>query len=491
MSVGIAVEDVTVSLAGKRVLQSITWTLEPGRHWAVLGPNGAGKSTFLRLLRGDVRPEQTSSGESKGRCLWIIDGKTDASPLAIKPVARTISAEQHRLYVRKEWNFSGLELIVSAFSDSLLPSPPEPGQIETATAVAESLGAAYLLKRQINAMSQGQFRLVLLARAMASSPKLLLFDEPFDGLDNTTRGVLHAALDKAAQTATLIVSAHRDADVPSCVTHILRLRNGKAESSAVEARSTGTPSRPAPLRSPAPFARASRNPAEARPDDDSEYALRLQNVAVYVDREKVLHDLDWDVRLGESWRISGVNGSGKSTLLRLVAGLEHAALGGTLHWFGAERPPLETRLRETGYVSDSLHATYMYDVTGLELVLSGFDGSVGIWRKFTKKERDEAFRRLEFLGLSAMAHTPMSRLSSGTARRFFLARALVGPVRLLLLDEPCSGLDAPSREQFIAAVDAVLASGVQCLYVSHHDEDLPAGVARELRLDQGKIVEIK
>ncbi|MDL2209836.1 ATP-binding cassette domain-containing protein [Desulfovibrio sp. OttesenSCG-928-O18] len=487
----IAVAGVSVTLAGRPALRSVNWALGPGEHWAVLGPNGAGKSTFLRLLRGDVRADQTVTGDTKGTVTWNVEGENDTSPLVIKPVARLVSAEQHRMYVREGWNITGLGLIVSAFTDSLLPSPMDAAMESAATRVAQNLGAAHLLGQRIATMSQGQLRLVLLARAMASAPRLLLLDEPFDGLDAVSRKTLHNAVNAAAATASVVLTAHRARDIPGCVTHALRLEKGRVTQCGQV--SEGLPETEPGAKSDAPRVKAISFPPEQKcaADPAAPYALELENADVYVDRAKILHGLTWKLPAGENWRIDGPNGSGKSTLLRLVAGLEHVALGGSLRWFGQEHPPLETRLRETGYLSDLLHATYTYDVTGLDLVLSGFDGSVGLWRKPTRAEREEARQRIDFLGLTPMARTPVSRLSSGTARRFFLARALVGPVRLLLLDEPCSGLDESARDQFQAALDAVLASGVQCLYVSHHDADVPPRVTHELLLDQGRITGTK
>ena len=480
-SLRIDVAAVTVSLAGKTALDSVTWSLDGHEHWAFLGANGAGKSTLLKLLRGDVRPDQTSDGNKLGSCIWTIDGEAETSPLAIKPLARMVSAEQQRLYMRRGWNITGLGMVLSGLTNSLLPSPADESQTATAGSLAAELGAADLMDMNVNAMSQGQLRLILLARAMVSRPALLLLDEPFDGLDTVTRGVMHAAVDTASESASVIVSAHRADDLPRCLTHALSLENGRVVSCGPlpsVSHEQHIASRPdAPLPKPLP-----------RPVRSGRYALEMDTVDVYVDRAKVLHGISWRLPEGENWRIAGPNGSGKSTLLRLIAGLEHVALGGEFFWFGMRHPSLEARLRETGYLSDRLHAAYTYDVTGLELVLSGFDGSVGLWRTFSGKEKDEARHWINFLGLSAMAATPVSRLSSGTARRFFLARALVGPVRLLLLDEPCSGLDAPSRDLFLAGLDAVLASGVQCLYVSHHDSDVPHKVTHELVLDAGTIV---
>ena len=514
---GLDVSLGTASPSGRPALRGINWTLNDDEHWAVLGPNGAGKSTFLRLLRGDVRPAQTPQGGRIGTCTWTVGGEEDASPLVIKPLARMVSAEQQRIYTREGWRINGQELILSGFTDSLLPSFPDAWHLETAQATARELGAETLLDRGVTAMSQGQLRLVLLARAMVTKPRLLLLDESFDGLDKKNRDILHNAVNQAARTATIICTAHRKADLPACITHIMRLREGAMTSCGpVHSEAETPPHKTAPslahMASPAiaPPLASGPSPSQGTGQTDTPNlpqtlppaiaavrpttgpnapcALELQNVDVYVDREKVLHNLIWRVAAGENWRVSGSNGSGKSTLLRLIAGLEHVALGGSLRWFGLEHPPLETRRKETGYLSDLLHATYTYDLTGLELTTTGFEGSVGIWQPVTKKQLATAKEWIRFLGLTAMAHTPVSRLSSGTARRFFLARALVGSPRLLLLDEPCSGLDADARAQFLASLNAVLTAGVQCLYVSHHDSDVPAAITHELRLEAGRIV---
>ncbi len=489
----ITLRGVSVSLGGRPVLRDLTWTLRGGEHWAVLGPNGAGKSTFLRLLRGDLRPDPTTAGGRAGSCTWNVDGTEDASPLAIKPLARLVSAEQHRTYVREAWRIDGMGLILSGFTDSLLPSFSGAAQERAAARLARRLGAAPLLRMAVTSMSQGQLRLALLARAMITKPKLLLLDEAFDGLDQAARAVLRDAVNQAARTAAVVCTAHRENDLPACITHVLRLRGGGIESAGPAAAAgeksaslfAGGGAAPSPVPLPFPPEISDR---KGKSGPEGVCTLELTDVDVYVNRAKVLHGLNWRVLPGENWRLAGPNGSGKSTLLRLIAGLEQVALGGSLRWFGQEHPPLEKRRRETGYLSDLLHAAYTYDLTGLELAATGFEGSVGIWKPISRKNFARAKEWVDFLGLSAMGRTLVSRLSSGTARRFFLARALVGSPRLLLLDEPCSGLDAESRAQFLASLATVMNAGVQCLYVSHHDGDVPAGITHELRLDAGRIV---
>ena len=476
----------SVSLGGKAILSEVTWSLTPGEHWLVLGPNGAGKSSFLRLLRGELRPDRGPGGAVAGTCVWNFSGREETSPLAARPVVRLVSAEQQRFYSRlaieQQWPMTGLSLVAGGFADALFSPATPPDEEAAAYRMLERFGGAAYAEKPVRALSQGQFRLLLLARAMVSAPAVLLLDEALDGLDSVSRELLFGAVEEAAQSASLICSAHRQADVPGCIGLALILDKGRIRYSGTRA---GLPV-------PDGLPRAARLPSlppapEAMPSGSSP-VLELENVSVYVDRVKVLHSLSWQVLAGENWRISGPNGAGKSTLVRLLAGLEQAAAGGAIRWFGGPRPSLEELQRRLGVVSDSLHALYGYDLSGEELVCSGFDGHIGLWREIRDAERAEARRWMEVLGIDDLAGRPISSFSSGTARRFFLARALAGRPRLLLLDEPCSGLDAPSRGLVLEALNEAMRCGVQCLYISHHDEDVPSLISRELCLEQCRIV---
>lgn len=474
---------------GKAALDGIDFQALPGEHWAVTGHNGAGKSTLLRLLRGELRPflDPERPAHLPPPVSWSFEGQADPSPLAVRPYASILSSELQRHYVRQGWLLTGEEVILSGLGDGfILYSPPTDGEREAVYELAKKLGADHLLAARAPNLSQGQLRLLLLARALIKKPRLLLLDEPTDGLDKVTRQTLFDAVDEAAaEGAGVICAIHRGEDLPGCVNRLLELENGRiVRREALVDRAAQLPRHPVrDLDLP---------PVRRKPPEQNLPVFTLTGADVYLERKKILHGINWRVNPGEQWILSGPNGSGKSTLLRVIMGEEHVALGGSLEWFGGtQKPTLEERQRFTGAVSDWLRNRYLYDLTGEELIVSGLRGSIGLYRGSTPEEKKEADFWLEQLGLADMRNTRLEQMSEGTARRFLLARALAPRPSLLILDEPCSGLDASSRAQILSAIPTAMQAGVQVLFVSHSPADLAAVehlFTHELHLEGGRII---
>ena len=213
----------------------------------------------------------------------------------------------------------------------------------------------------------------------------------------------------------------------------------------------------------------------------------MQDVDVFSNRQKVLSDRSWTVKPGEQWIVSGSNGAGKSTLLRLLYGEEFAAFGGSLTWCGGMRPSLEELRTGVGYVSDRLQDTYDYDLQAEEVVISGLRGNIGLYHEPLPEERALALNWLERLGVAGYADQRFYDLSSGTARKVLLARALAGSPPVLLRDEPCSGLDRASRKLVLDALPLLAEIGVTIVCVSHHEQDRISLFTHELRLEKGKV----
>lgn len=479
------------------------------------------------------------------------DTRLDDAPLTGRALTALVAAAQQERYIRQGWDITGEELIVSgAFDTPLLYEDPTPTMRARASALAASLGAEELLSSPVPSLSQGQLRLLLVARALFRSPRLLLLDEVCDGLDSMARERVLDALTRAAATGvTLVVAAHRPEDLPGCVTQGIRLHDGRVTArgpvatlipplepaplapeaaqappvahpapqpddglregrspvadatcgpaTALDAADKDTPAPDAPLTAgmePTPAVTdAAGMPLAPASTDDGEVLLRVTRATVYVDRTPVLHDVNWTIRHGEQWAVIGPNGAGKSTLLRLLAGEEFAAAGGDVHLMpggcGEAVRGLTALRRHVAIVSDRLQAAYAYDVTAEECVLSGLHGTIGVYEQPSPEECEQVAYWLDALNVSQLSGRRIRTLSTGQLRRVLLARALVGDPLLLLLDEPCSGLDEATRDSFLHMLGDLTRRGVHLVLVTHHENDIIPETTHVLRLEAGQVVQ--
>ena len=494
----VTVNDVSLFLPGdsrqEMVLHHINWRVEHGRHCALLGPNGSGKSTLLRLLRGELWPAQ-------GHIYWHTPEGAEESPLAGRAMSALVSPAQQENYQRQAWDITGRDLLLTGLEDAplLYNQSGAWGDVEREAAVealAVRMKAQGLLSRDLPTLSQGQLRLLLLGRALLRAPALLLLDECTDGLDATHKKIFFDVLEEYSGRCTVILTAHRTGALPDWCAERRYISEGRLLDALP------------PI--PSAHGAGAGKPARAKPNRPVYSAtgrilLSLENVSVFIDRHEVLHNVTWSLHEGEHWRIAGANGSGKSTLLRLLAGDEFAAAGGAVsRWLpgrGGHVEMLADVRKGVRLVSDLSQALYGFTLSGLELVCSGFDNSIGLYRDFTEAERDEARRAIAGLfpegDAARVAGKSIRLLSSGQLRRLFLARALMGRPDILLLDEPCSGLDAESRARYLTLLDQLAAPaeagglGVHLIFVSHHGEDAPLCINREARMEDGRLTVLR
>ena len=488
----VEVERAFVTFPGMCALNDVSLVVRAGEHLAIRGGNGAGKSTLLRVLRGEQWLDQTRLAGggvgSRGRVVWHTPTGAESSPLAGRNMSALVSAAVQEAIVRQGWNLSGEELVAGGFADTAFPGgrrDPEQEAIIRSTAVL--LGAEDLLSRRVLALSQGQLRLLLAARALVRRVPLLLLDEVTEGLDAPACRRLLDALERVAEYATLVMTTHRPETLPAWIGRVVRMAAGRLIPDETPPREE------APPRETDAFSARGMTAEQTRISGGA--GVTLSHVTVYIEGTPVLHDLDWEIRPGENWAVIGGNGAGKSTLLRLLAGDEFAALGGSIrHRFpgrdqdaaaSAEPRRLEDLRRAVQLVSDLGQATYGYNVTGEELVVSGIDNTIGLYRESTGEERARAAALLKLVGASGLAAQRIR--TSGELRRLLLARALAGEPDLLLLDEPFSGLDAESREGFRLLLDTLARRGVQMVLVTHHPEDVIPAITRTLHLENGRI----
>jgi iron complex transport system ATP-binding protein len=181
------------------------------------------------------------------------------------------------------------------------------------------------------------------------------------------------------------------------------------------------------------------------------------------------------MRKKENWAVVGVNGAGKTSFMKLIFGELIPIDGGEVRWFDNEKhEPLIDARKRIGFVSADLQENYVPSTLCKNVVLSGSFSSIGLYKQASQKQRETAAYCMEFLGIRSLSNEPIGRISYGESRRILLARALVNHPDLLILDEPCSGLDIPTKELFLQTLKKLAKTKTQLIYVTHHiDEILP------------------
>ena len=218
--------------------------------------------------------------------------------------------------------------------------------------------------------------------------------------------------------------------------------------------------------------------------------LSYKNVSFKRDGREILKNINWEIKKGENWALLGLNGSGKSTLLSMIPAYTFATSGevsvfekkfGTCVWAEVKE--------KVGFVSSSLNtfSDSLNNQTLNNIVLSGKYNSIGIYQEITQKDREKANNIIKDFKLSHLKLNKYITLSQGEQRKTLLARAFMNEPSLLILDEPCSGLDIRAREIFLKTLEESK-SDIPFIYVTHQIEEIIPSITHVAILDNGEIV---
>lgn len=219
--------------------------------------------------------------------------------------------------------------------------------------------------------------------------------------------------------------------------------------------------------------------------------VSLSDVSLVIEGLRVLSHVDWEVMPGENWVVIGPNGSGKTSLLSIIDGYRWPS-SGEVSVLGRKFGEADLReLRtETGLVSSYLDWMIGGDEKVVDLVVSGKFGSTRVWSKVMPTDAARAKSLLGAMGCAGHLGKTLSELSQGERQKVAIARAMMARPRLLILDEPCEGLDIASRESFLDGLAPLLSrrGGPSFIEVTHRTEDIPPGFTHALLLREGRVV---
>lgn len=205
----------------------------------------------------------------------------------------------------------------------------------------------------------------------------------------------------------------------------------------------------------------------------SNNVISLKNINWKRNGNQILNGVSWEVQTGEHWALLGLNGSGKTSLLKMITGYQWPNSGGEVsvlgNIFGKTNIP-ELR-KSIGWVSSSLDQEYQSrpNDTALEVVLSGKFASIGLYEEITENDVKKANKLLDQFRIKHLSNQFIQSLSQGEKRKAMIARALMSSPRLLILDEPCNGLDIYSKEELLTTIEdmTLLHRTAQPFYMLH------------------------
>jgi molybdate transport system ATP-binding protein len=467
----ITLDKIAVRLRDRLILADTCWKIKAGQHWAVLGPNGAGKSSLVRALAGD---------------LPIVRGRViRSSALADTENIKYVSFELHRHLIHKEEHLDEARIFsghLNSFTTVRDIIETKVNDDQNIASIAKKMGISHLMDRGIRFLSTGEMRKVLIARAMAGAPRLLILDEPFDGLDISGRKHLAGTIRTLMNGSTqIILVTHRMQEILPGISHILRVADCRVidqnqRTTILNNLETQLPADPLPRFShfPSRIGKKSKIPLPPAPDP----IIQMKNVSVQYGDNRIIHRLNWVVRPNENWAIMGPNGAGKTTLLNLISGDHLQAYANEIFLFGRQKGSGESIWeikQHIGLVSSEFQVRYRKSLQALDVVLSGFFDSVGLYRPADSGQKKTAQTWMQRLNIADLAHHLFDRLSYGQQRMVLLARAMVKSPALLILDEPCQGLDCANRALIFKLIDFIgMHTTTQILYVTHHPHEIPA-----------------
>ena len=467
----IKLNHLTVQFEQHFQLLEINWTIQPNQHWAVCGANGSGKSALGAALMGD--------GE-------VVSGTLDGLPDRIA----IASFEAQAVLIEAERKKDDAD-ILDVISEGTPVQELLDEKCKNAALQQQLIGAfnfAPLLDQGFRKLSSGESRKLMLIRALTQNADLLILDEPFEGLDAASCEYLKNFLTKLAEHTQTVFILNRFDEIQPFVSHVAYLEAGQLihQVARTDDEAFSGLNQLLHLKTTS-LSIADADVDHRAPELESDSPLvRIKNGCVAYGDTIIFNNIDWTIERGQHWQVTGPNGSGKTCLLNLITGDHPQCYTNDIDVFGMRRGNGESIWdikQYLGYVSSALQWQYNVSVSVKNAIVSGFFDSIGIYQKYSEQQSKIADQWLSLLGMENRANQPFSQLSFGDQRLLLIARAMVKHPPLLILDEPCLGLDELNRQRVLALIEKIcLGSETTVLYVNHHSEDRIPGIQNHLAM---------
>ncbi len=472
------IRQIVPRLPELRFQKPVEWSIYEGEQWAVIGPNGAGKTLLADIM-------QRKFAFKEGEVIYNIEGKVNdiIKSIAFKGIYSL--ADCRNSYYQQRWHSTETDeipTVAETISDYL--------GTDNLKEILQIFGIEDLLPKKLIFLSSGELRKFLIVSALLSRPSILILDNPFIGLDAPSRDLLVEMLRQLTHLhgVQVILLLSNPNDIPEMITDVLPIvsrhcfppmkREAFLANTEYIHKLFPTHSDTDIILPIDPDKRPSTH----------QVTFRMEHVCIRYGKRIILKDIDWEVKNGEKWLLSGPNGTGKSTLLSLIYADNPQSYANTLYLFDKKRGTGESIWeikKRIGYVSPEMHLYYMENVPVINIVGSGYFDSIGLFRKCNEEQNRNALRWMELFGIGHLQNRSFLTLSFGEQRLALLARAFVKDPDLLILDEPLHGLDVSNKRKTAAIIEHFCArTGKTLIYVTHYPKELPQCVNKHFVLNK-------
>lgn len=474
------ISNLNVQYGNKTVLEGLDWVMKKGESWVLGGRSGSGKSSLARAI------SEKSNMNGSVSVNFDQDSKLIPKVHYVPNWYQFTNLEGDRnFYYQQRYNKHQKNDTLTVYAELFHFGEKENLSISEIADYLILFGFEDCKNTQLIELSSGEHKKLQLLQAIWLKPQVLIIDEPYTGLDKETRKNLNQVFDSLIEQGMTLLLISNDSHLPKQVTHFAEIQHGKlveldstADFSADELRQQKT----------LPYF------LQQEPSYYSDTILKLNNIRVRYGEKEVLRNVSWTVKAGEKWLLQGPNGSGKSTLLSLLNGDHPQAYANDIYLFGNKRGSGESiwDIKEkVGIISPELHWYFDKSAKVWQSVASGFYDSIGLFRDLGFDKQQKVNQLLDFFDLLPYKNDLLTSLPLGKQRLVLLARTIIKNPTLLILDEPCQGLDQAQTTHFNEVVDELCRHGKTLIYVGHYESQIPSSIEKKILLEKGEVKAIE
>jgi len=496
----VKLEGLTIKDGLFTILNNINLTIYAGESIAITGPSGCGKTILGKVLAGKITDSHGSVTFSSSLKSLMVQQQDQF--MYMSGMGST--------YYGQRYEGQGMEEIptVTEYLQKVSSKIKEDVSDQHMKKIMSLMQLDEISDRKLLQLSNGERKRTQMAAAMLKSPQLFIVDQPFVGLDVESRKNLTDIFNRQMKTGISMVIICNPNEIPFGVNNVVELSKGEISKfvsrekfllvSVVKKT----------------WKRLDKNLLTVLPETTPSFsvAVRMKEVNVVMDDKLILNKVNWQVNRGEQWALLGHNGAGKTTLLSLITADNPQGYNNDLILFDRQRGSGESIWdikNKIGYISPELHQYFLKgegiynsipgmkpsssytkytSLTCEDVIGSGYNDEIGLVTDFTDLERKIAVHWLSILQLEHLHGRSFLQASMGEQRLLLLGRALIKSPSLLILDEPCQGLDDDQTENFVGLLNDICTHlNTTLIYVTHVKERIPSCIDKLLILKKGKV----